>query len=68
LYEQEFVYVIDEGHLTYRPVRIARSEPDMVIVDQGLASGDQLVEEVLQGVAPGMPARPRSMLTAEAAQ
>ena len=38
-------------------VEVVRSETDSVIVSGGLADGDMLVTDVLQGVSPGMPAR-----------
>ena len=59
LYEEHYVYLVEEGRLVYRSVQIARREPDYVIVQGGLSDGDLLVVEMLQGVAPGMFARPR---------
>ena len=38
---------------------IARGEEDTVLITGGLAAGDSIVMEPLQGVAPGMPVRPR---------
>lgn len=60
LYEESFVYVIEDGHLRYRKVAVARREPDHVIVTGGLHAGDLLVVEMLQGVSDGMLARPRN--------
>jgi multidrug efflux pump subunit AcrA (membrane-fusion protein) len=57
LYEQKFVYLVEDGQLSYQPVQVARQEPDYVIVNGGLANGDRLVMEMLQGVSAGMPAR-----------
>lgn len=60
LYEQQFVYVVKDGRLDYRKVKIARREPDYVIVSGGLADGELLVGDMLQGIVPGMLARPRN--------
>ena len=59
LYEQEFVYVIENERLSYRQVQIVRRQPEYVIVNDGLKDGDLLVVEMLQGVATGMLARPK---------
>ena len=59
LYEQQFVYLVEEGRLSYRPVQIARRQPEYVIVNGGLKDSDQLVVQMLQGVTPGMLARPK---------
>lgn len=59
LYEQGFVYVIENERLSYRQVQIVRRQPDYVIVNGGLKDGDLLVVEMLQGVATGMLARPK---------
>ncbi len=56
LYEDNFVYLIVNGILEYRQVSIARFETETVIIDGGIAEGDTLVMEPLQGVGPGMPA------------
>jgi multidrug efflux pump subunit AcrA (membrane-fusion protein) len=63
LYEQEFVYLIEDDRLSYRHVQVVRQQPDYVIVNGGLADGDLLVVEILQGVAPGMLARPKKNST-----
>ena len=57
LYEEKFVYVIENGKLSYLPVQVARRQPDYVIVNGGLDNGALLVVEMLQGVSPGMSAR-----------
>jgi RND family efflux transporter MFP subunit len=59
LYNDTYVYVVDEGKLDRRAVEIARRETDHVLVSSGLQTGDTLVVELLQGVATGMPAKPR---------
>ncbi len=52
-------WVIESGRLALRELEIARSEDDDVIVIGGLSAGDSVVVEILQGVSPGMPVRPR---------
>lgn len=65
LYEDRFVYVINGGVFEYREVEIARMETNSAIVSGGLSNGDTLVTELLQGVAPGMPAKSRNRETLE---
>ena len=57
IYEDSFVYVIAGGVFDYRKVDVARRELDYVIVKNGVKEGEMLVTEMLQGVAPGMPAQ-----------
>lgn len=59
LYEERFVYVIDNGRLATRDVTIVRRYPESVVVSSGLTQGDTLVTELLQGVSPGMPVEAR---------
>ncbi len=59
LYEEQFVYVVENERLAFRQVQVVRGQPDYCIVNGGLANGDLLVVEMLQGVAPGMEARPK---------
>ena len=54
-----YVYLIKQGRLDYREVEIARKETDSIILSGGIQNGDTLVTDVLQGVAPGMPASVR---------
>ena len=61
LYEDRFVYVIEDGALQRREVVILRREINQVILDGGVNTGDTLVTEIMQGVAPGMPARPKNL-------
>jgi len=61
IYEDGFVYVIDEGRLERRDIKIVRREDTRVVVTGGLESGDTLVVDIMQGVAPGMPARSRTV-------
>ncbi len=58
IYENQYVYLVNNGKLKYHKVQIARQELDNVIINGGLAMNDTLVTEVLQGVAAGMIARP----------
>ncbi|MCD6249305.1 MAG: efflux RND transporter periplasmic adaptor subunit [candidate division Zixibacteria bacterium] len=63
IYEDRYVYLITDGKLERRPVTIIRREPDRIIIDGGVKNGDTLVVEIMQGVAPGMPASSRTMTT-----
>ena len=65
LYEESYVYLIENGKLIRREVSIARHEKNSVIIDEGLSNGDTLVVELLQGVAPGMPAKSRQAIEVE---
>ncbi|MBN1446673.1 MAG: efflux RND transporter periplasmic adaptor subunit [Bacteroidetes bacterium] len=65
LYENRFVYIVENQRLLQREVTIIRSNPETVIVSGGLSDGDTLVTELLQGVAPGMPVTPRFAETVE---
>jgi hypothetical protein len=56
LYNETYVYLIQQGNLDLRKVGVARKEARSVIINDGISSGDTLVVELLQGVAPGMPA------------
>ena len=56
VYNESYVYLVKNGKLEFMPVRIARRQLDHVIINYGIASGDTLVTELLQGIAPGMPA------------
>ena len=57
IYNGKFAYLVEQGRLAYREVTIARRETQTIIVNGGLASGDTLITELMQGVAPGMMAR-----------
>ena len=57
VYEESYVYLVQNGTFQERAVNIAFDEGDFYIINGGLADGDTLVTELLQGVAPGMPAR-----------
>jgi len=63
IYEDRYVYLITDGKLERSPVTIVRREPDRVIIDNGIKNDDTLVVEIMQGVAPGMLARSRTMST-----
>lgn len=60
LYRENEVYVIEEGRLALRSVTLGRLEADEVLIVGGVAVGDSLVAEALDGVIPGMLVRPRS--------
>lgn len=59
VYKGEYVYTIKNGKLSLDKMEIVRGEPDYLIVKDSFNNGDTLVTEILQGVAPGMPATPR---------
>lgn len=59
LYSGSQIYLIKEGLLELRDVKIARTENDTVILSGGLTEGDTVVTELMQGVVPGMPAQGR---------
>ncbi len=63
IYEDKYVYLITDGKLKRSPVTIVRREPNRIIIDDGIMDGDTLVVEIMQGVAPGMPASARTMST-----
>lgn len=56
LYQGDRVYVLSAGKLELRPVTVARREAEQAIVSAGLAPADELISDLLEGVAPGMKA------------
>lgn len=58
MYEDEHVYLIENGKLSYRKVEIARQEKETVIIKNGFNKNDTLVIELMQGVFDGLPAVP----------
>lgn len=58
IYDDQYVYLVNNGQLEYRKIDIARRELNSVIINGGLVINDTLVTEVLLGVAGGMPAEP----------
>ena len=64
IYNDKYVYVIDDSVLVQKEVSIVRYESESVIINGGLENGDTLVVELLQGVTPGMPARSK-LLTSQ---
>lgn len=52
------VWIMNDGHLTFRPVEVVRRTRDEVVVGQGLASGDRVVLTNLAGATKGMKLRP----------
>ncbi|PKK83189.1 MAG: hypothetical protein CVT49_09760 [candidate division Zixibacteria bacterium HGW-Zixibacteria-1] len=68
IYSDSLVYLIENGALTARKVSIARKEGDTIIISDGLIEGDTVVVDLMQGVAPGMPALPREELSPERSQ
>jgi len=62
LYNEKYVYLISDGKLEYREIEVARSENGSVIINGGLNSGDTIVIEAMQGVYPGMTAKPKMIV------
>lgn len=61
IYNDRYVYVIVDGKLEARDIVILRREANRVLIDGGVENGDVLVVEIMQGVAPGMPARSKAV-------
>lgn len=59
LYNEQYVYLIKDKKFYYQKVGIAFKQLESVVVTSGLNAGDTLVVELMQGVAPGMPAEAR---------
>lgn len=59
VYQNNTVYLIQNGKLELRPIEISFEAPDSVIVTKGIQTGDTLVVQALQGVVPGMAAQAR---------
>jgi multidrug efflux pump subunit AcrA (membrane-fusion protein) len=57
IYDEEYVYLIDNGILKYKRVTVRRMQNETAILTGGLSSGDTLVVDLMQGVAAGMSAR-----------
>ncbi len=66
VYENRYVYVVDNGTLLTREVQIGRSLNDKLIVRGGLQDGDTVVTDVLQGAYDGMPVRSTATTAAAA--
>ncbi|HUU44832.1 MAG TPA: efflux RND transporter periplasmic adaptor subunit [Acidobacteriota bacterium] len=60
VYENRYVYLIANGVLERREVEILRRETGRIIVNGGIEDNDTLVVEIMQGVAPGMPAQSKT--------
>ena len=56
IYNESFVYLVNNKKLDYRKVDVIRRQSDSVIVKGNIQSGDTLVTGLMQGVASGMPA------------
>ncbi|MCF7904463.1 MAG: efflux RND transporter periplasmic adaptor subunit, partial [Candidatus Marinimicrobia bacterium] len=57
VYEESYVFLVDGGIFKQQAVDIAFDEGDIYIINGGIADGDTLVTELLQGVSTGMPAQ-----------
>ena len=65
VYEESYVFMVEASKFVQRDVGIAFEEGDYYILNEGLAPGDTLVSELLQGVSAGMPAKPIPSLDLE---
>lgn len=63
IYNESFVYLVNNKKLDYRKINVVRRQSDSVIVRGEIQNGDTLVTNLLQGVAPGMPAIAQLPLT-----
>ena len=59
VYEENYVFLVDQGLFVKREIQVAFDEGDYYIINTGLVEGDTLVTELLQGVSAGMPALAR---------
>lgn len=57
VYEESYVFLVQDSKFVQRDIDIAFDEGDYYILDGGLAPGDTLVSELLQGISEGMPAK-----------
>ena len=57
VYEESYVFLVQDSKFVHRDINIAFEEGDFYILNGGLAPGDTLVSELLQGVSAGMPAK-----------
>jgi len=55
--EGDVVYVVEDGRLRIRPVRVIRYFKDVVYVDRGLSDGDRIIRTPLATAVDGMPVR-----------
>ena len=58
IYKGNKVFVINNGKLEERKVNIIRKEMNHSIINDGISKNDTVVVELMQGVSPGMPAKP----------
>ncbi|NQV41031.1 MAG: HlyD family efflux transporter periplasmic adaptor subunit [Candidatus Marinimicrobia bacterium] len=65
VYEESYVFLVKDSKFVYQEIGIAFEEGDFYILNDGLAPGDTLVSELLQGVSAGMPAKPIPSLDVE---
>jgi membrane fusion protein (multidrug efflux system) len=52
-----YVFVVENGNAAVKRVRTGGESGSDVVIDQGLAGGEQVIVEGLQGVRPGVPVR-----------
>ncbi|MBD3170827.1 MAG: efflux RND transporter periplasmic adaptor subunit [candidate division Zixibacteria bacterium] len=59
VYNEKQVYIVENGELKIQDVSYVRRQGERLIIDSGIADGDTVVVEALQGAASGMPAEAR---------
>jgi membrane fusion protein (multidrug efflux system) len=59
IYDNRYVYLVRNGELVRQEVEAVHFESESVLIGAGLAAGDTVVTQPLQGVAPGMAVRAR---------
>lgn len=55
VYNGNQIYLIKEGKLEPREVKIVREEFNEVILAEGVFEGDTIIVDLMQGVVPGIP-------------
>jgi multidrug efflux pump subunit AcrA (membrane-fusion protein) len=58
IYKGNKVFIIEDGQLQEKEVNIIRKEMNHSIINEGISKNDTVVVELMQGVSPGMPAKP----------
>ena len=55
--EGVYVFIVEDGKAAMRRIKVGADHGADVIVEQGLAAGDLVIVEGLQGVRAGLPVR-----------
>jgi RND family efflux transporter MFP subunit len=65
LHYGDVVWVVSDGQLVFRKVKVARTESDLVVIESGLDEGEQVVTTPLRTVTDGMKVRTVDSVAAE---